>query len=141
MNRVIKFRAWDIREGLNKMYFNVSFIPYGDGWQGGNPAHKFYQIFHGNGGFFLSDMNNIVLMQFSGLHDKNGKEIYEGDIMQRDSHWARKKTGQDVVTVSFEDGRYILTWDDGVKTSLYTLIKDFFIIGNIYENPELLTNG
>jgi uncharacterized phage protein (TIGR01671 family) len=131
MKREIKFRAWDTRKGLNKMYFNVSFIPYGDGWIGGNPDHKFYQIYHGNGGFFLSDMKDIVLMQFTGLHDKNGKEIYEGDIVQH-NNWDYPFE----VFFNQEKARFVCKMRTGLTQ--YIDYRQIVVIGNIYENPELI---
>jgi uncharacterized phage protein (TIGR01671 family) len=78
-------------------------------------------------------------MQFTGLHDKNGKEIYEGDIMQhkfdeRLFNWL----------ISFDDGAFVLQ-NIGVDGYLMDKIRltqtsciERIVIGNIYENPELL---
>jgi hypothetical protein len=76
-------------------------------------------------------MDEIVLMQFTGLHDRNGKEIYEGNIMQH----ANPFDIPFVVNWSNEDCAFV--FNDG---STGYLINDtsFEVIGNIYENPELL---
>ena len=75
-----------------------------------------------------------VLMQSTGLKDKNGVEIFEGDIVR----W------HDVVTwdysVTFKDGVFCIS--DDPSSNFYHLNEDingkFEVIGNIYENPELL---
>lgn len=69
--------------------------------------------------------------QYTGLKDKNGDEIYEGDILEDGSgepieYW----------TVKFEDGKFIGS-TQGVDEDIFEL-TDLEIIGNIHENPELL---
>ncbi|ARP61773.1 YopX family protein [Bacillus cereus] len=78
------------------------------------------------------------VMQYTGLKDKNGKEIYEGDILKE----------KDIVTkVVFHDFR----WQEKLISSPRNHLKNYFpfrdtlpftavVIGNIYENPELLEN-
>ena len=66
------------------------------------------------------EMDKIELLQFTGLLDKNGKEIYEGDIVRREDslNWIVKWEGQGFEPIELEK------WE---------------IIGNIHENPELLS--
>lgn len=70
------------------------------------------------------NQENIIAMQFTGLLDKNGKEVYEGDILQID--WLSPA----VVVVKWK----AQGWSPFIKQGN----TDWEVIGNIYENPELL---
>lgn len=79
MNREIKFRAWD--EVSEKMLNWNDFLDT-------NMKNT----------FIAPESTGLILMQYTGLHDKNGKEIYEGDIVKyRDSR------GQHIEKVIFEE--------------------------------------
>jgi len=73
---------------------------------------------------------NPVKVQYTGLKDKNGKEIYEGDILL----WEDVKIKSEVV---FEEGCFVIKHEQGGSDFISS--KNMFeIIGNIYENPELI---
>ncbi len=117
MSRVIKFRAWDEeRKCFRNDEFLISTSSKG--------AIQVVGISIDSDAETIDE--DIVLDQFTGLHDKNGKEIYEGDI------------------VSFTQ-TYIapcaVYWNKEM-TGFYPLIsersKNLTVIGNIHENPELL---
>lgn len=76
---------------------------------------------------------NLEILQFTGLVDRNGKEIYEGDISQDDEgcYWV----AWDGVNAKWA----ISTTEHPLCDSLDMWMGDFEVIGNIYENPELLT--
>jgi uncharacterized phage protein (TIGR01671 family) len=85
---------------------------------------------------YAKNGQDLILLQFTGLKDKNGKEIYEGDIVQ---YSMPDMAGEDVwytEEVTFVDGCFTL---DG--SAPVSLINDAMgqVIGNIFENPDLLT--
>ena len=85
-------------------------------------------------GLYDHEKEGCRFEQFTGLHDKNGKEIYEGDIICRR---AMRNT-----FVEYERCRWVLRYDDPKvewRQDLHNQISlHLEVIGNIYENPELL---
>ncbi|WP_413486791.1 YopX family protein [Carnobacterium maltaromaticum] len=77
-----------------------------------------------------------ILMQYTGLNDKNGKDIYEGDIVKVSNHPFDNK--------GTFNNNYIVSWQDEDLTYvagnlLLSRLKPYVeVIGNIYDNPELL---
>lgn len=123
--REIKFRAWDVKHGAWIMGFNlVSFHDYYT--KGLKPSLQRYDSKWEEGEY--------ILMQYTGLKDENGKEIYEGDLFQASRH---------CYEVKYRGGEYILAYlkDDGPYSHAefaYTLSYALFnvrgeIVGNIYE--------
>ena len=127
--REIKFRAWDKEKKEMCIVTRLEFAIGGDvtrgqfGWYG-----RGWEEVEGT----LLKNRRYVLMQYKGLKDKNGKEIYEGDIVQQCRVWdgitvrgeVMFRRGMFVVRHGEQD--YLL--DEGTAE----------VIGNIYENPELL---
>lgn len=119
--REIKFRAWD----GERMISLSRAIQYGLVFVLQNNIDKCNTL-------EIYD-EDICLMQYTGLKDKNGNEIYEGDILHHNVYGT--------LEVIFDDGSFKLKDDfyscnDGIIKQ--KRIKYFEIIGNIYENLELL---
>ena len=119
--REIKFRAWlvDVPNGPRMEEWNPSFF------SDMSPVTSW-------GDEFPTDDPSVVLMQYTGLKDKNGKEIYEGDIVQEtgglpcEVYWRDEVAGFEFVYAGN-------SWMPNVDAAG----RWFEVIGNIYENPEL----
>ncbi|NSW04118.1 YopX family protein [Enterococcus faecalis] len=83
-------------------------------------------------------VRNLVLMQSTGLRDKNGVEIFEGDILVYDApkKYAHRRSMHEI---AYADGRFFWEFLDLVFCQSNILYRDgYLVIGNIHENPELL---
>jgi uncharacterized phage protein (TIGR01671 family) len=138
--RDIKFRAWDKKR---KIILQVGSIDW-------TKRHRIEEVWcAGDKSSLLGE--DIELMQYTGLNDKNGKEIYEGDIVKYFGKWK----GGNAVPPDFMPHR--ISWVMGgfhaIPMDIHTAVSshatnwkgvghtDCEIIGNIYENPELLSKG
>ncbi|EHG2773895.1 hypothetical protein J4R14_002969 [Listeria monocytogenes] len=74
--------------------------------------------------------DDVLLMQYTGLKDKNGKKIFEGDV-----GWDEHNECYGVV--KFEEGKFLYVWEN-IAEDLWEVADDIEICGNIHENPELL---
>ncbi len=111
MNREIKFRIWDKKnKQLGKTF----------------------------------SLNTDIIIQFTGLLDKNGKEIYEGDIVSVNEKGFEDKTNYEVKWFGPYYPAFDLEGWEGESNALGEIEQtgewDIEVIGNIYENPELLNN-
>lgn len=88
-----------------------------------------------NGNVVKEDLKNYILMQSTGLTDKNGKEIFEGDVVKMAKNVYSEPTCYEVVR--HRGGAYRLD-SKQYGCELWLRHTDCDIAGNIYENPELL---
>ncbi|MCO4274294.1 YopX family protein [Pseudarthrobacter sp. HLT3-5] len=159
--RKTKFRAWDKQrkqmlhdgdywsaenrqKGNSSICYQILVMNHGVRWCKKYPSPMPEGAFE----FDRMTMEDLELMEYTGLKDKNGIEIYEGDLL-RWIDWEQELTETpdlDVVIYlnsearfamnTFRDGKHIGTGDEENRYLLG--MDEFEVIGNIYENPELL---
>jgi uncharacterized phage protein (TIGR01671 family) len=127
MSRELKFRAWD----KTRIRYDVTGFEHG-------LKNEMDGVFIDGNCFSLSKGKAIV-MQYTGLKDENGKEIYEGDILEF-SNASGMEDGVCVVAWDAESlAWYIENYEADIYTELYNITSpaNIRIVGNIYENQEL----
>jgi len=132
--REIKFRAWD----GHKMYADVGVLPL-SGEEKVMTSHYTMKY----------RPDQVELMQYTGLKDKNGVEIYESDILSiRNGVYGTAfyyRCAVDYLEAAFRLNPYAIYQDGNERDDIslvggyeWQVSKDMEVIGNIYENPELL---
>lgn len=120
----LKFRAWD---KVNKEMLKIDVIDF---------FLKGIRVLEHNGNSFFMKFSDVVLMQSTGLFDKNGKEIFEGDIVRNTHtgsvgrvHWCVHNTGF-----------FYYVEKDKKDYTVFRAKYNLEVIGNVYENKELIEN-
>ena len=145
--REIKFRAWHITSGMATFTMNDLYNFEAEG------ARKSYVCFPDGD---IHKLDDVEVMQFTGLYDKNGKEIYEGDIIVTEAYPFfdnQQPNYRGVVEWIYSQWQVVLHCvnvakagiSEGINQGLNDIgldegerFNDVLVIGNIYENPELL---
>lgn len=145
--REIKVRVW----ADGKLYsppdyfFEIEFWEHGsvkiwkDNRKDGDKT-ELMDVFH---------LDEVTLIQYTGLKDKNGVEIFEGDIVGGDYHVDDSTMGKVIGVVEYNSMAFGFVgkksdgsrWFDTITTPGYSEVNDIEVIGNIYENPELLDSA
>lgn len=143
MIREIKFRAWDKKNKIMRTVWSID-------WSFNRSEIQSISL-----NDVIDEQNtlwndNFELMEFTGLLDKNGKEIYEGDIIKITYGTFNFKGKKEVITdVYFAQQAFRYRHDDGSGSVLYfnsveiikgyeAITQDVELIGNIYEHKNLL---
>lgn len=129
--REIKFRVFDKASRLNAMHI-VGEDSHDSFWIDSDNVFHYRNLQNGEGS---GECGDYILMQYTGLKDKNGKEIYEGDIIS---------FGDNKAVVFYEHAKFRVKYRYYNNCYCYDDLSDVLyhnkveVIGNIYENKELI---
>lgn len=136
MGREYKFRAWDIRNKKMRGVMDIKWFDNGTVRVNATETDKNYEPLLYKPNYNGKEFKEFELMQYTGLKDKNGTEIYEGDILKRDNQTFK------VVWGMSEPSFFALTNEkQGNCYSVHGLASHgATVIGNVWEDGGLLDN-
>lgn len=130
--RPIKFRVWDIK--------NKKFIYEYDACHKRLAISFDGKVYHGGYDDVLST-SDYIIQQYTGLNDYKGKEIYEGDIIHYlfDGASYPKEAQDKYLTCVYDSDFGGFCFDDADSSYYWAEVRGYVeVVGNIFENPELL---
>lgn len=142
MTREIKFRVWDTTRKIMLYPEDLT-----HDWYFRCDTFQVHQVKEKFGQLCINEIKDPVIMQYTGLKDKSGKGVYEGDIVLDTTNFVGKSLDDIREPIRFEivigralsilyrtlDGEWLDAGNDYERR--------LEVIGNIYENPELVDNG
>ena len=143
--RPIKFRAYDAKN--KRMWVGITDLHFRNGEmihaRGQGEYYGRVQPIGSHADYNPTHKTDIIVMQFTGLKDKSGKEIYEGDIVRLEGWWnAAGPAGYDKPEVCVEWSAEHCGFDPfanyDTDCAVIHYASDCEVLGNIYENPELV---
>lgn len=126
----LQFRAWNSGKMI---YFDKGYVGFMTTDEDTTKAGLFFPMM--NKKFYMGSM---LVMQYTGSKDKHGTRVFDGDILQRGMEY--------IGVVKWDDDGWVVSIPEHLQIDMFTgfklnsfLQEETVIIGNIHENPELLT--